>query len=205
MGFTAERLFAEVFSINNGRMILPEQIERTLDLFCRRFPSEAEDVRPLRELIRQGADITRRGEFRGHVTCSALVLNDESHAMMVHHRALGRWLIPGGHLEPADLSLVDAAAREFCEEVGAQRDRLAVPVLWRSVPIHIDRHFIPANARKSEPGHEHWDFCFWLGIRDFQICPRPEEVQDAGWRPLEDHSAVHLAALQRAQRWQRQA
>ncbi|WP_406403626.1 NUDIX domain-containing protein [Streptomyces sp. NBC_00879] len=36
----------------------------------------------------------------------------------IKHRALNRWLLPGGHLEPDDTSLLAAAQRELTEETG---------------------------------------------------------------------------------------
>jgi hypothetical protein len=35
---------------------------------------------------------------------------------VIKHNALGRWLLPGGQLEPADTGLLAAARRELAEE-----------------------------------------------------------------------------------------
>ena len=53
----------------------------------------------------------------GHLTASSLVLNaSRTHVLLTLHPKVGRWLQLGGHCEPADRSLRDAAVREAVEE-----------------------------------------------------------------------------------------
>ena len=55
----------------------------------------------------------------GHVTTSGMVIHpDGDRALILHHRRLGRWLLPGGHVEPSDPSIQAASAREVLEETG---------------------------------------------------------------------------------------
>src|SRR4051794_12991988 len=55
----------------------------------------------------------------GHITTSGLVLSpDADRLLILHHRRLDRWLLPGGHVEPADPTIDAAAAREVLEETG---------------------------------------------------------------------------------------
>jgi 8-oxo-dGTP pyrophosphatase MutT (NUDIX family) len=88
----------------------------------------------------------------GHITCTGLVLApDGERLLLVHHRRLDRWLLPGGHVEPEDVTIADAARREVVEETGAV---LAPP----SAFIGADVHGIP--GRKHEPYHLHHDLLF---------------------------------------------
>ena len=56
------------------------------------------------ELIRMLLECSPRPFSReqftpGHITCSGLVLAPDSRRILiVHHRRLGRWLLPGGHV-----------------------------------------------------------------------------------------------------------
>jgi hypothetical protein len=49
-----------------------------------------------------------RDQFHpGHVTCTALVLHpDGKRILLVHHHRLRRWLLPGGHVEESDGTLM---------------------------------------------------------------------------------------------------
>ena len=68
---------------------------------------------------RQGADSLRRSGGEHHVTASCLVIDPAAEAVLLnHHRKAGLWGQFGGHLEPADTSLRDAARREAEEESG---------------------------------------------------------------------------------------
>jgi 8-oxo-dGTP pyrophosphatase MutT (NUDIX family) len=88
----------------------------------------------------------------GHITCTGLVIApDGERVLLVHHRRLGRWLLPGGHVEPGDASAEDAARREVVEETGAV-------LLPATTFAGADVHGIPAKG--SEPYHLHHDLLF---------------------------------------------
>ncbi|MCX5399614.1 NUDIX hydrolase [Streptomyces sp. NBC_00102] len=83
----------------------------------------------------------------GHLTASALVLDPSAgRVLLTLHKKLGMWLQMGGHCEPEDATLADAALREATEESGM--DGL---VLLAGGPVRLDRHPIPA------PCHWHLD------------------------------------------------
>jgi 8-oxo-dGTP pyrophosphatase MutT (NUDIX family) len=96
-----------------------------------------------------------RAQFTpGHITCTGLVLAaDGERMLMIHHRRLNRWLLPGGHVESNDAEIWDAAHREVVEETGAQLVPSAAPIL-----ASLDVHGIPAG--KGEPYHLHHDIVF---------------------------------------------
>jgi len=116
----------------------------------------------------------------GHFTASAFVLSpDRRDLILIHHKKLGIWVQPGGHVEATDADLVSAARREVAEEVGlGELDSFAND----GALFDVDIHTIP--ARKSEPAHEHFDarFAFIARTRDFA---RTEEVADVRWVPLD--------------------
>jgi coenzyme F420-0:L-glutamate ligase len=64
-------------------------------------------------------DAMWRSCVAGHLTASALVLDPSRRAVLLTlHPRVGLWLQVGGHCEPGDNTLLDAAAREAREESG---------------------------------------------------------------------------------------
>ncbi len=113
----------------------------------------------------------------GHLTASAFVLSPARDALLlIFHKKLGLWLQPGGHIEPDDATLEDAARREVSEEVGLER------AAGSALPIFdVDIHAIP--ARKSEPEHRHFDVRFCFRAERLEVA-LGDEVADARWVAL---------------------
>jgi 8-oxo-dGTP pyrophosphatase MutT (NUDIX family) len=120
------------------------------------------------------APFSRAQFIPGHITATGLVLHPTLEAvLLIHHRRLDRWLLPGGHVEPEDSSVWEAARREVIEETGAQVDPQESPQL-----VGIDVHGIPPKS--SEPLHYHHDLVFFFRAASPRLV-RTEEVRDARW------------------------
>jgi 8-oxo-dGTP pyrophosphatase MutT (NUDIX family) len=122
--------------------------------------------------------------YPGHITCTGAVLSPKLDAvLLVHHRRLDRWLLPGGHVEAEDASIGDVARREVIEETGAVLSD-AKPVL-----VNIDVHPIPSNGR--EPLHLHHDLIFGLQAAALEtLCS--EESRAVVWCRLEEFDRYQL-------------
>jgi len=130
------------------------------------------------------ADPLSRTHERAHFTASAFVV-DESGTRTCHvaHAKHGRLLQPGGHVEPGDTSLEEAALREAREETAL--DVALHPTAPR--PFDLDAHPIP--ARGDEPAHVHLD------VR-YLVVGRGEPCAGAAWHRLGaagDGSVLRLA------------
>jgi 8-oxo-dGTP pyrophosphatase MutT (NUDIX family) len=125
-----------------------------------------------------------RSNLRGHVTASALVLgHDDTCLLLIHHRIAGRWLQPGGHVEPGQL-LWHSACREVVEETGVLGLERAPFPAFLHMPIDIDTHAIAARAHKAEAAHWHHDYLY-LARADAQapLQAQLSEVDAARWVP----------------------
>lgn len=101
-----------------------------------------------------------RKNMKGHLTASALVLDQDNNALLIRHIALDRWLQPGGHLD-RDEDPETGARRELSEETGLESSSFDIHPLHRGprlLPIDVDSHRIPANEAKGEGFHLHHDF-----------------------------------------------
>jgi len=109
------------------------------------------------ELLSGEGDPFGRSRFEpGHFTASAFIASPGLDSMLlIFHPRLGRWLQPGGHVEPGDEDLLMTARREVEEETGFGVDELAVEPAG---VFDLDIHPIPAT--ESEPAHLHYDVRF---------------------------------------------
>ena len=106
---------------------------------------------------------SRRQFTPGHITCTGLVRSPGGgRILLVHHRRLDRWLLPGGHVEPEDTEIWEAARREVREETGAELEPHPQPPL-----LSVDVHGIPGKAK--EPYHLHHDLIFLFQARSEKV------------------------------------
>lgn len=113
----------------------------------------------------------------GHATGSGWVVDsDRTHAILVHHATLNKWLQPGGHAD-GDPEILRVAIREVREETGLNVRAVSPEV------FDLDSHEIPATD--TVPAHVHHDICFLLedGHRDSLIASA--ESRDIRWVALD--------------------
>jgi 8-oxo-dGTP pyrophosphatase MutT (NUDIX family) len=139
-----------------------------------------------------------RDSFPGHFTGSALVVSaDGSTALLHHHRFLDRWLQFGGHCD-GDEDVLRVAAREAEEESG-----IAGLIVASRKPFDLDIHAIPANPKRGEPEHFHYDIR-WVMIAPEEASFRvSEESRELRWFPPDEMLALPVdASLQRlVEKW----
>jgi 8-oxo-dGTP pyrophosphatase MutT (NUDIX family) len=113
-----------------------------------------------------------REQPHAHFTASALVADpSRTRTALVHHRKLGIWVQPGGHLDPDDESYEAAALREVHEETGLSG------TVEAPRPLHLDVHEIP--DRPDMPAHLHLDIRF-LVVADGDLTVS-EESHEVRW------------------------
>lgn len=134
-------------------------------------------------------------KHKRHFTVTGYVVNkDHTKMLMIHHKKLGKWLPPGGHLEENELPH-EGAMREVFEETGVR----ATPVdmhdpdfkLKGTVDAQIPRPYalmyqrIPESSKDVE--HVHLDMVFFLEANDDdETTAQLEEVHDAGWHTKQE-------------------
>ena len=150
-----------------------------------------------RELLAAGPVAMTREHRPGHVTASTIVVDEQRRVLLCLHGRLGMWMQVGGHCEPADGTLAQAALREATEESGIPGLRLDPE------PIDVDIHPVrcsPGGGAPAGPTH-HYD------VRFVAVCPPgaveqiSDESADLAWftaddlpSPLADGVVQQLAA-----------
>lgn len=145
-------------------------------------------------LAQESGDVFSRYNFDpGHFTVSGFVVSaDGERLLLVRHERLGRWLQPGGHIEPSDETIEAAVRREIEEETG-----LSELVSVGEGLFDIDVHEIPAG--RGEPHHEHHDLRYLFRADGDPLAG--DGVTDSSWLSLgevadltRDGSVLRVAA-----------
>jgi coenzyme F420-0:L-glutamate ligase len=132
-------------------------------------------------------DAMWRSCVAGHLTASVLILDPVAHSVLLtlHPRA-GMWLQIGGHCEPDDATLLDAARREAVEESGITDLR------FQDAPLSLDVH--PITCSLGVPTR-HFDVRFVAVAPERALPVRSTESLDLQWFPwdqLPDGAAPEL-------------
>ena len=123
----------------------------------------------------------------GHLTASALVLRESTNqALLTLHPIVGRWLQLGGHCEPTDATLVEAAAREAREESGI------AGVSIEPVPVRLDRHEVRCAGLPTW----HLDVQYLALVPDDAVARISAESDDLQWWSVDEPPASVDASVQ---------
>lgn len=111
----------------------------------------------------------------GHFTASCMVLGHNGHkTLFTHHAKLDRWVQLGGHAD-GQSDLLAASIREADEESGLPGILPVMPAIF-----DIDIHEIPANPKKNEGTHLHYDVRYLLYTPDTDFTVS-DESHDLAW------------------------
>ena len=126
-----------------------------------------------------------------HFTVAVFVVW-EGKVLLHHHRKLGMWLPPGGHIERDELP-DDAAVREVLEEtgvkvelVGERREDIQDPVqLYRPAGVQLEN---------IGPNHQHIDLIYFARPRGSVEIHADYSADKVGWYGPEDWEGMRVNA-----------
>jgi coenzyme F420-0:L-glutamate ligase len=142
--------------------------------------SAFETTRDVDASVRQGflgflaarPDAMWRSCAPGHLTASALVIEPSRRLVLLLHPRVGLWVQLGGHCEPGDHTMLDAAAREAREESGIGALSLD------PTPLGLDIH--PITCSLGVPTR-HFDVRFLAMAPEGAEPVRSDESLDLQW------------------------
>lgn len=104
---------------------------------------------------------------------------DAGKVLLLFHRKLGKWLPPGGHIEPGELP-DDAAVREVYEETGVRVELVGE----RGIAIDNPRQLIIPQGVQLEQiseNHQHIDFVYFARPVSDTTLHANHESEQLGW------------------------
>jgi ADP-ribose pyrophosphatase YjhB (NUDIX family) len=110
--------------------------------------------------------------------------------LLLQHRKLGRWLPPGGHIDPHELPH-EAAIREVREESGLEVELLDQGRTLGCVQVLPQPYCILLEA--IGPGHQHIDFIYFARVRGGQLAHADREASAARWFSWEELESSEIA------------
>jgi coenzyme F420-0:L-glutamate ligase len=138
-------------------------------------PSQAALRQAFLGFLAARSDAMWRSCVPGHLTASAFILDPSRQLVLLTlHPRVGQWVQVGGHCEPDDRSLLDAAAREAREESGISS------LSFDPTPLDLDVHLIVCSLGVPT---RHYDVRFLALASPGAEPVRSDESLDLRWFP----------------------
>lgn len=149
------------------------------------------------EFVKSTPDCFKREHLAGHITASALVVNDSNDAViLMHHKKLDMWVQPGGHAD-GDNNVLGVALKEALEETGIE---MLFPLSQEI--FDVDVHWIPEG---KAPAHWHYDIRFILQAAEGSVINNNEESLEVIWAPVNEviQKTKQRSVLRLIEKWQK--
>lgn len=129
-------------------------------------PDETDDVRPLIVLALHGPPVCSATTTPAHVTCGVVAVTADWQVLEVPSSPSALSLLPGGHVDAADRSLLGASLRLLAEQAGVPSE-----VVTPRAVLPLDVVAVPVPAKGGEPEHVHFDVRFLLQVPREHVRP----------------------------------
>lgn len=129
------------------------------------------------QLLEAGPIALTRAHRPGHVTASALIVDENGRLLLCLHGRLHKWMQLGGHCEQTDETVAGAALREATEESGI------AGLTIDPHPLDVDIHPVHCKAADGEPSTptRHYDIRYRLHAPAGAVEQVSAESTALGW------------------------
>ena len=137
-----------------------------------------------------------RSQLDRHFTASGFVLNPDRKMLLLHHRKLGVWLYPGGHIEQGETPDV-AVLREIFEETGihaqllGERDEALADLETDVTVLHQPWRVLCEYIDDKRGPHYHLDLIY-VTATSLRACPDDREVEHARFFSLQETADLKM-------------
>jgi len=126
-------------------------------------------------------------------------IGNEIKLLLLLHKKLNKWLIPGGHIEQNE-NPVEAIKREVFEETGIQNFEL-ISKVHKDMATYSDASFVfppefifeeRIEEYKNTPKHIHVDMIYIGIVKDSTLKANTNESNGIGWFGINELSSLDL-------------
>ncbi|WP_433228253.1 NUDIX hydrolase [Actinomadura formosensis] len=139
-----------------------------------------------RSILIQDDEVTKDTGFV--LICSGYLV-EQGRVLLVHHNRFGKWVPPGGHIEPGE-TFAETAVREFKEETGLLVEALSSQPVIHPPDDNATPEPVPFYADLEREGFRVPAIVQFFYVRritdDQELQAQLEEVHDAKWFTLGD-------------------
>jgi ADP-ribose pyrophosphatase YjhB (NUDIX family) len=121
-------------------------------------------------------------------TATTFIVRDNQ-TLLLHHRKLGIWVPPGGHIDPNELPH-DAAIREVREETGFEVELLTKGSTLGHVEVLPQPYCI--LLEDITPGHQHIDLIYFAQVCGGDLAHAEREAIEARWYTWESLAEAEI-------------
>lgn len=147
-------------------------------------PKEVKIADQIIEFINNNTDCFHRSNTKGHITGSALLLNNtEDKALLMLHKKINKWFQLGGHAD-GESNILKVAIKEAQEESGI----LGIESICNEI-IDVDIHLIDKG---TDIPHYHFDVRFLLKVTSDENFVINRESLDLRWMNLDEVKDLSL-------------
>ena len=114
----------------------------------------------------------------------------EQRTLLLHHRKLGMWLPPGGHIDPNELP-DHAALREVREESGLEVELQQQGHFLGHIQVLPQPYCI--LLENISPGHQHIDLIYFARVCGGSLAHAEREAHAARWFTWEELGEAEIA------------
>jgi len=119
---------------------------------------------------------------------SVFIVSDGK-VLLIHHKKMGLWLPPGGHIDENELP-TECAVREAKEETGLDIELVGREENFERVMVMLHPKIV--QLEDIEPGHQHIDLVYFARLKDKtqKISNADDGVNEVRWFSREELGEV---------------
>lgn len=156
-------------------------LQKKIGEYAANHPDECESAEKILTFLSQEKRHFHREQLDGHITASAIVVNQNlTKILLTYHAKFDKWMQLGGHAD-GDSDTIRVAHREGYEESGLPPEEIK---LFNEEIFDLDIHDIPEKG--NEPAHMHYDIGYIFQAHDKVPLQISAESKDLGWKSVDE-------------------